>query len=228
MKYQGLLPLLAAVVMFGAVGALAGDVKIVANSSVRADSITVAELRSVFLENKRSLSDGSHVEPVLANGGAAHEAFLRQYVGKRDDALRTHYRTMVFTGTGAMPKFLDTDAEIVNYVAKTKGAVGYVSSDFPAEEVKILHILPAGTDAERKLVTRIEPEYPETLQRLQIGGTVRLMVAISPKGSVDSIELLGGNPILAESAINAVKLWIYAAGRSQTKIEVRIPFDPRR
>ncbi len=214
--------------MFGTVHALAGDVKIIANPSVRADSIGSSEIRAVFLEGKRSLKDGSHVEPVLAKSGPAHEAFLRQYVGKSDDELRTYYRTLVFTGTGAMPKFLDSDAEIVHYVATTKGAIGYVSSDFPSEGVKVLTIVQAGTTAERKLLTRIEPEYPETLERMQIGGTVRLMVTISPKGSVDGVQLLGGNPILAESAIKAVKQWVYAPSPARTINEVSIPFTPKR
>src|ERR1700758_2983958 len=109
MKHHGIFPLVAAVVILGSVFALGGDIKIVTNPSVQADAITVAELRSIFLEDKRSLKDGSHVEPVLAKGGAAHEVFLRQYVGRSDEELRTYYRTLVFTGTGAMPKFLDSD-----------------------------------------------------------------------------------------------------------------------
>src|SRR6266496_4548932 len=121
MNRHRVLSLVAAVVMSGSLYALAGDVKIVANTSVRADSITVADLRSVFLDNKRSLGDDSHLEPVLAKGGAAHEAFLRQYLDKSDDELRTHYRTLVFTGTGAMPKSLSSDADVIHYVAKTKG-----------------------------------------------------------------------------------------------------------
>lgn len=228
MKSQRFLSLVAAVVMFGSLHALAGDVKVVANASVRADSITAAELKSVFLEDKRSLSDGSHVEPVLAKSGAAHEAFLRQYVGTSDDALRTHYRTLVFTGTGAMPRFLDSDAEIIHYVAKTKGAIGYVSSDFPADGVKVLTILQTGANAERKLLTRVDPEYPETLQRLRIGGTVRLMITISPKGSVDGVQLMGGNPVLAEAAIQAVKQWVYVPSPSRTISEVSVPFVPKK
>ena len=157
MNTQRIVPLVAAVVLFGSFPAFAGDVKIVANPSVRADSITPAELRSVFLEDRRSLNDGSHVEPVLAKGGAAHEAFLRQYLGKSDDDLRTYYRTLVFTGTGAMPKFLDSDAEIIRYVARTRGAVGYVSIDFPTNGVKVLAISQAGTGFARQLVTRVEP-----------------------------------------------------------------------
>ena len=227
MNAQRILPFVAAVVLFGSFHAFAGDIKIVANPSVRADSITPAELRSVFLEDRRSLDDGSHVEPVLAKGGATHEAFLRQYVGKNDDDLRTYYRTLVFTGTGSMPKFLDSNAEIVNYVSRTKGAVGYVSIDFPINGVKVLAISQAGTGFARQLVTRVEPEYPETLQRLQIGGTVRLIVTISPKGSVEGVQLLGGNPILAEPALKAVKQWVYSPSPSRSTLEVSIPFIPK-
>ncbi len=50
------------------------------------------------------------------------------------------------------------------------------------------------------MLTRVEPEYLETLQPLQIGGTVRLAVTISPRGTVEKVALLGGNPILAEAA----------------------------
>jgi len=226
MKTQRLLPFLAAILLVSA-PARAGEIKVIANSSVHADSITAPELKSVFLEEKRSLSDGSHVEPVLAKSGAAHEAFLQQYLGKSDDALQNYYRTLVFTGTGSMPKVLASDIEIVHYVAKTKGAIGYVDIQVPTEGVKILSVTQSGTGPERKLVTRIPPEYPETLQRLQIVGTVRLAVTISPKGSVEVVELLGGNPILGESAIRAVRQWVYAPGPSRTTVEVTIPFPPR-
>ncbi len=228
MKYRMLLPLVAAVIVFGSVHAHAGDVKVIANPSVRADSITAAELRSIFLEEKRSLNDGSHIEPVLAKRGAAHEAFLKQYLGKSDDALRTYYRTLVFTGTGLMPKVLSSDVEIATYVAQNKGAIGYVDVNTPAEGVKVLTIPQTGNKAERRLVTRIEPDYPETLQRLQIGGTVRLALTIAPKGSVPDVHVLGGNPILAEAAIKAVKQWLYSPSRSLTTTEVSIPFDPKR
>jgi len=82
--------------------------------------------------------------------------------------------------------------------------------------------------AERKLVTRVEPEYPPVLKVRQIGGTVRLEVTITPKGTVKSASLLGGNPILAESAITAVKKWIYAPADAVTTTEVSLEFNPYR
>jgi hypothetical protein len=69
-----------------------------------------------------------HVEPVLLKSGAVHEAFLKDYVGKTDSALETYYRSLVFTGKAPMPKTLATDAEVVGFVEKTKGTIGYVAS----------------------------------------------------------------------------------------------------
>jgi TonB family protein len=80
----------------------------------------------------------------------------------------------------------------------------------------------------RKLITRVEPEYPETLKRLYIGGTVRLEILISPAGAVQNATLLGGNPVLGQSAIAAVKKWKYEASSSRTKTEVSLQFDPHR
>jgi ABC-type phosphate transport system substrate-binding protein len=118
----------------------AADVKIIANESVGATSISADELKGVFLATKTSLSDGSHVVPVLEKGGPAHEAFLKDYLGKTDSALETYYRSLVFTGKASMPKTLGADAEVVAYVAKTKGAIGYVGADAATEGVKTLEM----------------------------------------------------------------------------------------
>jgi protein TonB len=112
----------------------------------------------------------------------------------------------------------------VDYVAHTKGAIGYVSPTSNTEGAKSLTVLSDEDKRERSLVKRVEPEYPDTLKNLNIGGTVRLVITISPKGSVDSVELVGGNPILAESAIQAVRQWVYSPGPSQDRIEVRLSF----
>jgi hypothetical protein len=129
---------LVAVWMVG--GALAADVKVIANSSVGASSVSADELKAVFLATKTSLSDGSHVEPVLEKGGAVHEAFVKEYLGKTDAALQTYYRSLVFTGKASMPKTVGTDAEVVAYVLKTKGAVGYVSTGASTSGVKTLEV----------------------------------------------------------------------------------------
>jgi hypothetical protein len=131
---------LLAALTIGAVTATAADIKVIANSSVGATSVSSDELKGVFLATKSSLSDGSHVEPVLLKSGAAHEAFLKDYVGKSDSALETYYRSLVFTGKGSMPKAFGTDSEVVAFVEKTKGAIGYVAAGTSTGGAKVLDV----------------------------------------------------------------------------------------
>jgi hypothetical protein len=137
MKSNKLFFVASGLVVFASLQAFASDVKVIANSSVTASSVSAGDVKDVFLLDKDSLG-GSHVDPVLSKGGPAHEAFLKDYLGKNDAALQAFYRSLVFTGKASMPKSLGSDGEVVAYVAKTKGAVGYVSSGASTEGVKTL------------------------------------------------------------------------------------------
>jgi len=226
MKANRQLLMSAAIALIVALPAIAGDVKIVANPSVTVDSISVAELRSVFLLQRRTLKDGSSVEPVLQNRGPVHEAFLRQYLNRDSDEIQIYYQGLVFTGKGSMPKRLDSDSAVVAYVTRTRGAIGYVNTASPVDGLRVLVVSTGEGSRGRALLTRVEPEYPETLKRMGIGGTVRLQLVISPKGSVENVFVRGGNPILGESAAKAARQWIYAPAATQSTVEVTIPFAP--
>jgi TonB family protein len=228
MKNHRLVPLVAVVLFFAPIRVIAADIKVIANGSVKTDAISATEVKSVFLEEYNSLRDGTHVEPVLEKDGPVHEAFLREYLGGTDDDLQNYYRALVFSGRGSMPKQLGSDAEVVAYVARTKGAIGYVSAETMGEGVKTLTIVRGGNDTQRRLISQVEPEYPDTLKRLNIGGTVRLRLTIGPKGNVEGVEVLGGNPILGDSAVAAVRQWVYSASHSRTIEDVSIPFGPDR
>jgi TonB family protein len=209
--------------------ALAADLKIVANPSVKADSISASELRSVFLAERDSLSDGSHVEPVFERAGAVHETFLREFLKESNESLQSHYGALVFTGKVAMPKSLNSDAEVVAYVAKTRGAIGYISSSASSEGVKVLEVVSETSrsghaPATRALLSQVQPEYPDTLRQLGISGIVRLQVVVSPQGNVEDVSVLGGNPILGESAMKAVRQWTYVAAPKTTTLIISVPF----
>lgn len=226
MKYTRMLLAAAGFAILISSSALATDIKVIANASVKVDSISAAALKRIYLEEENSLDDGTSVEPVIQKDGRVHQSFLQQYLGKSDDDLQTYYRTLVFTGKGSMPKELASDSEVVAYVARTKGAIGYVDAEIDTNGARTISILRAGNSAPRRLLTRVEPQYPKTLKQLNIGGTVRLQLTIASRGNVENVNILGGNPILAESAATAAKQWIYSPSSSRTTTEITIPFDP--
>jgi protein TonB len=82
--------------------------------------------------------------------------------------------------------------------------------------------------SDRKVITRVEPEYPDALKRLYIGGVVRVEVVIAPNGVVKSTKLLGGSPILGQSTMKAIKKWRYAPAASEEVLTVKLEFDPHR
>jgi len=205
----------------------AREIKIIASPGVKADTISMSELRSVFLMQRSTLIDGSSVEPVLQKSGWVHETFVRDYLNRDSEEIRMYYQGLVFTGKSAMPKQLGSDIEVLNYVADANSAIGYLSSTTDTTGVKVLGVVQEKSKGKRTLLTRIEPEYPRELQQRGIEGIVRLELTVAPRGSVESAKILGGNPILAEAAVRAAKQWIYSPAAATTTIEVSIPFGVR-
>jgi ABC-type phosphate transport system substrate-binding protein len=116
----------------------AQNVVLVANKGVQISAITDADLRAIFTGTKTRFADGSHAVPVTLKGGPAHEVFLKNYLGEGPEEFRTQWRKAVFTGQGAMPKAFDSEAALIEYVAATPGAVGYVSRISSRDQVKLL------------------------------------------------------------------------------------------
>jgi periplasmic protein TonB len=81
-------------------------------------------------------------------------------------------------------------------------------------------------DPERRVVKRVEPEYPATLKRLYIGGVVRVEVVVAASGSTESMQLVGGNPILGQSAMKAIQQWKFAPSTGKSTFIVPLTFDP--
>jgi ABC-type phosphate transport system substrate-binding protein len=113
---------------------------VIANPSVKSADVSKNDLRDVFTGASSSLKDGSHVTPVLLKQGGAHDDFLAAYIGKNDTAFRASWRSLVFSGQATMPKSFDSEAAVVEYVAHTAGAIGYIGKATPHEGVKVLAV----------------------------------------------------------------------------------------
>jgi TonB family protein len=78
------------------------------------------------------------------------------------------------------------------------------------------------------VLSKIDPEYPDTLKQMFIGGVVRVEAVVSPNGLVVSTKLLGGNPILGQSTMKAVKQWKFVPAGAQETVTLKLDFDPHR
>jgi len=127
-----------AVCMFAA--RAGAQVIVIANSSVKATSVSKDDLRDVFTGNAAAFKDGSKVVPVLQKDGPANEGFLKEYINKGDAAFRAGWRSLVFSGQAIMPKSLDDDAAVAAFVAHNPSAVGYIDKSTAHEGTKVLEV----------------------------------------------------------------------------------------
>ena len=77
----------------------------------------------------------------------------------------------------------------------------------------------------RKVVARVEPEYPEFFRKGHFQGRVVAEASVLPNGDVSNVEIKGGNPMFANFAAKALKKWKYAPGPAQTVEEVVFNFS---
>ena len=84
------------------------------------------------------------------------------------------------------------------------------------------------TGNDRKVLSRVDPDYPDALKKLYIGGVVRVEVEVSANGTVKNTKLLGGSPILGQSTMKAIKQWKYAPAAGDETLTVRVEFDPHK
>jgi len=81
------------------------------------------------------------------------------------------------------------------------------------------------SEAKRKLKTQVTPVYPDLARRMNVHGKVRLQVTVGPDGSVKSIHVLGGHPILASASQDAVRNWKFEPAPKETTQIVEVNFD---
>ncbi len=60
------------------------------------------------------------------------------------------------------------------------------------------------------LLHKVMPVYPLEARQLHLQGTVVLQATINEKGQIEDVKLISGSPLLAQSAMDAVRKWRYA------------------
>lgn len=66
-----------------------------------------------------------------------------------------------------------------------------------------------GDHFDQGLVKRVRPVYPPLAKQAGVQGVVRCEVLVGRDGSVRSVKRISGHPMLAKSAMEAIRQWRY-------------------
>lgn len=80
-------------------------------------------------------------------------------------------------------------------------------------------------DGERKIVAKTQAVYPTLAKSMNIHGMVKLEALVLPNGTVKSVSVLGGHPLLTQSAVSAVERWKFEPAARETREQIQIEFE---
>jgi protein TonB len=81
----------------------------------------------------------------------------------------------------------------------------------PPPVVKAEPIRQGGNVQAANLIHQVNPVYPPIARQARVQGVVVLEAVISKEGSIESLRVVGGHPLLNQAALDAVKQWKYRA-----------------
>jgi len=93
------------------------------------------------MKKKTKWDSGSAVMPVdLGASSKVRETFSQEIHGKSLGAVRSSWQQAAFSGTGSAPPEKTGDSEVIDFVKKNSGAIGYVTASTNTDGVKVIDV----------------------------------------------------------------------------------------
>lgn len=117
---------------------------VIVHPTVPVSGLTRQEVSDLFLKKTKLWSDRTPVVPVdLAEGTATRSRFSTAFHKRDVAAIEAYWQKLIFSGREVPPTKRASAAEVVSFVRRQRGAVGYVPAGTAlGPEVKVLKVMP--------------------------------------------------------------------------------------
>ncbi|MBN1627161.1 MAG: substrate-binding domain-containing protein [Deltaproteobacteria bacterium] len=120
--------------------AIAGDIVIIGNQSVAESKLSKQDVKNIYLGRKTFWSGKKKIVFVTLGNADLSVKFLAEYINMIPSRYADYWLNKVYTGQGSPPRSFASDKEMIDFVARTEGAIGYVSSGKGLDNVKIFAV----------------------------------------------------------------------------------------
>jgi ABC-type phosphate transport system substrate-binding protein len=119
----------------------ASAVSVIVNKTVNVDEISRAELRRIYtMRTVTWPSKQGVVVFVLPSKNAVHQAFCKQQLKIFPYQLDRIWNKLTYSGMGVSPIVISTEQLLIEAVANTPGAIGYVDGSNISPQIKFIEI----------------------------------------------------------------------------------------
>ena len=120
----------------------ASEVAVIVNKNTRVSSLSLRDLRSIFLGTKDSWPNGMRLTVVsLPVTRAETQTVLKEVCGMSDTDFKRYFLLMNFQGKSVSPpRMMPSAAGIKSYVSSTPGAIGVIPARDIDSSVEVMSI----------------------------------------------------------------------------------------
>jgi hypothetical protein len=112
--------------------------EIVVNQTVPSKQYTLVDARAIFMMRQRFWPNGEQIKVfTLSDTDLLHKDFVKNNLDMFPHQLRRVWDRMLFSGTGATPVQLDSEQEMIDKIANTPYAIGYLNSRPDNEKIRL-------------------------------------------------------------------------------------------
>lgn len=113
---------------------------IITNLETQLSELKIKDVRDIFTGKKTRWNGSGKIIIATLENSDIHNNFVQQFLKKTPSQFKNHWRQKVFTGEGLLPRSFSSEESLIDFVASTKGAVGYISSptDKPVKNITII------------------------------------------------------------------------------------------
>lgn len=127
--------------IWGNAAELTAQIQIIAHPSVQVETLSQAQLRSIYLMRQVVWPDGVAIRVfTLPARSAANLQFCREQLQMFPYQLERVWQKLTYSGTGTPPTELQDLQVMLQTIAATPGAIGYIEKQDETQVVKVIPI----------------------------------------------------------------------------------------
>ena len=114
---------------------------VIAHSEVTQQALSQRQLQRIFMLKQRAWQDGQPITLIVfSSDNQRHSAFLRQHLKMFPYQLEREWNKLIYSGQSAPPVVATDPDKMLELVASTPGAIGYLVSTPPGSAVKVIEV----------------------------------------------------------------------------------------
>ena len=119
-------------------GVWAENIVVITHSDIAPGSVNTDTIKKIYSGYITKWPDNKNIIVATTDKAPYHEIFTKTYVGKTPSQFSANWKSIMFSGKGILPTNFNSAEELIDFVSKNEGAIGYANADaIPKEGVSV-------------------------------------------------------------------------------------------